>query len=85
MTNGIETLRRHIALFEQKRKRVSVRISDYVDVHDTLPDADPIPTKFYFDYDAELDPTAITAAVKADVRAVTGYEPLRFRWRLIDQ
>lgn len=82
MTNTITTMRRHMALFEEGEvQKVSVRVGGYVDPHGTITDAEPVPQKFYFEYARDLDRDTITAAIKADILAATGYEPTKFKWR----
>lgn len=78
LRNHAAEIRRYINLIESQT--VSVSVEKYIGVGAQPADASPFPATFNFEV-APADKDAITAAIKAEIQNVTGYEPASFRWR----
>lgn len=81
MTDTTCLLRRYIDLIEGLDRTVFVTVEAYVGI-DQCPGASAaIPATLRLEVDSDLDRDAMTAAIKGQIQALTGYEPARFKWR----
>lgn len=81
MTNGSTLLRRYIDLMERLDIPVLVQVTAYVGIDQQPGASTVIPASMTLEIDSALDRDAMTAAIKAQIQAMTGYEPARFTWR----
>ncbi|MFN3675988.1 MAG: hypothetical protein ACK4TC_08405 [Sphingomonas pseudosanguinis] len=80
----VSTLLRHyISLFEGIDATISVQIEAYVAMEQAPGTSDAIPATLTLLVDSDLSEDEMTADIKAQIQAVTGYEPARFTWRRI--
>lgn len=78
--NHADEMRRYINLIESQAETVSVAVERYVGIGAKPADASPFPATFTFEV-VSADEDTITAAIKAEIQKLTGYEPASFRWR----
>lgn len=81
MTDVTTLLRRYINLLEGIDWTVSVTIETYVGIEQQPGDSATIPAHLTMEVDSGLSRDEMTAAIKAQIQVVTGYEPARFTWR----
>ena len=83
MTDVTTLLHRYMNLIEGIDRTVSVTIEAYVGIEQQPGDSATIPANLTMEVDSGLSRDEMTAAIKAQIQIVTGYEPARFKWRPI--
>ncbi len=81
MTDESVLLRRYMKLLEGTDVTVSVTIGSYVGMEQQPGVSDAIPALLTLAVDSDLSRDEITAEIKAQIQATTGYEPAQFTWR----
>lgn len=81
MTDTTGLLRRYIDLIEGLDRTVLVTVEAYVGINQRPGASAAIPATLRLEVDSDLGREAMTAAIKDQIRAVTGYEPGRFTWQ----
>lgn len=83
MTHASGLLRRYIDLIEDMDRTVLVTVEAYVGIDQRPGASAAIPATLRLEVDFDLSRDAMTATIKDQIQAVTGYEPDRFTWRFV--